>query len=236
MYHIGICDDEPVFLENITEMTKEILTEFGIEYDIRAFSDSERLMEYLRHPDASLDLLLLDILMGEQTGIELAHALRGENNPLPIIFITSTAEFALEGYKTDAIRYLLKPVQADELKEAILCAWQRCQSRAVVLSSPSRTVSFHLDNVLYMEIYDKELSIHLADGGVLQISLSLNSVMAKLPQQQFIQCHRSYVVSLPAIVSIWRYGIELENQEKIPVSKAHYATVQNALLGWVSEM
>lgn len=234
MYYIGICDDEPVFLDTIAEMARMILTDLSIDFHISVFNSAEELKEYLSLPDTSMDLLLLDILMDGQTGIELARELRCQNNSLPIIFITSTMDFALEGYKVEATGYIRKPVEYTKLQEAIERAW-RCQpNKLIVLSSPSHSVSFRQNDVLYLDIYDKELSVHLKDGESLRLSISLHSAISKLPQQQFVQCHRSYVVSLPAIISIWRYGIELKNHENIPLSKTYYATVQNALLNWAS--
>ncbi len=234
MYYIGICDDEPVFLDTIAEMARMILTDLSIDFHISVFNSAEELTEYLSLPDTSMDLLLLDILMDGQTGIELARELRCQNNSLPIIFITSTMDFALDGYKVEATGYIRKPVEYTELQEAIERTWRRQPNKLIVLNSPSHSVSFHQNDVLYLDIYDKELSVHLKDGESLRLSISLHSAISKLPQQQFVQCHRSYVVSLPAIISIWRYGIELKNHESIPLSKTYYATVQNALLNWAS--
>lgn len=59
-------------------------------------------------------------------------------------------------------------------------------------------------------------------------------MLSKLPPQQFVRCYRSYIVSLSAISSIWRYGIELKNHETIPVSRMYYSAVQDALLNWAS--
>ncbi len=236
MYHIGICDDEPVFLEDIRKMTEEILTELGIAYDIRTFDSAKSLERWMGAPGAALDLLLLDILMEGQTGLEFAGRLRAGENPLPIIFITTTMDFALEGYKVEPLGYLLKPVQRAQLQEALLRAWRHLQNQTVVLSSSSRSVSFRLNDVLYLDIYDKELAVHLADGSVPRITVPLNSLLSKLPPERFVRCHRSYIVSVPAISSIWRYGIELKNRETIPVSRNCYAAVQNALLNWASRM
>lgn len=234
MYRIGICDDEPVFLETIKSMTGEILTGMGVEYDILTFRHTRELEKHLRAPSASLDLLLLDILMGEQNGLVFAEQLRMSGSRLPIIFVTSTMDFALEGYKVEPLGYLMKPVQRAELKDAIIRARHRYQSRTVMLQSPSHSVSFSLDQVLYLDIRNKDLAVHLADGSILTISVPLNSLISRLPPEQFVRCYRSYIVSMPAIISIWRYGIELKNHETIPVSRSYYAAVQNALLNWVS--
>ena len=234
MYYIGICDDEPIFLKNITEMTKEILTEAGISYNIRTFSSTSALSAHLHTAGATMDLLLLDILMQGQSGIEFATQLRQSGNPIPVIFVTTTMDFALDRYRAEAVGYLLKPVQKPELKEALTRAWRYHKKQTVVLSSSSHSVSFKLDDVLYIDIYDKQLTIHMADGKNLTIAVSLNSLFSKLPKEQFIQCYRSYIVSLPAIISIWRYGIELRNHETIPISRIYYSAVQEALMKWIS--
>lgn len=234
MYYIGICDDEPIFLQQVTALTQEILVEEGIDFHIHTFSNTQMLESYLCSPGKMLDLLLLDIIMDKRNGIEYARQLREQGSEIPIVFITSTMDYALEGYTVDSLGYILKPINRDELRKTLLRAYKKYQKQTIVLTSASRSVSFQVDDVLYLEIYDKQLTIHMADGNVLSIAVPLNSLISKLPASQFIQCYRSYIVSVPAIKSIWRYGIELKNHEKIPVSRSHYPVVQNALMDWAS--
>ncbi len=207
----------------------------GVEHRLIAFRSLGGLGKYLLTPGASVDLLLLDILMKEQNGFEFADRLRLRGCQIPLIFITSTMDFALEGYRVNALGYLLKPVQRAELKEALARARRRSQDAAVTLNSPSKTVSFRLREVLYLDIRDKELAVHTADGNVLNISVPPNSLLPKLPPEQFVRCYRSYIVSLSAVSSIWRYGIELKNGETIPLSRSYYAAVQNALMDWTAQ-
>ncbi len=236
MYTIGICDDEPVFLENLSKMTADIMTEMGVSHEIRTFSGVEALEGALRSPGASMDLLLLDILMPGQNGIMFAGRLRLSENRIPVIFISTTRDFALDGYKVDAVGYLIKPVPRAELKNAIRRARRLRQDTTIALSSPARSVSFRLNEVLYLDIRDKELAIHMEDGSILHISVPLNSLLPRLPADQFIRCYRSYIVSLPAVSSIWRYSIRLKNGETIPVSRAYYSAVQGALMDWASRL
>ena len=232
MYYIGICDDEPIFLQQVTAMTQEILTELGISFHIHTFKNTQMLEEYLRSSDNTLNLLLLDIIMDKRNGIEYARQLREQADDIPIVFITSTMDYALEGYTVDSMGYILKPVKRKELREVLLRAYKKYQRQTIVLTSASHSVSFQLDDILYLEVHDKELSIHTADGNIRNISMPLNSLISKLPSEQFVQCYRSYIVSLPAVISIWRYGIELKNHEKIPLSRSYYSVVQNALMNW----
>lgn len=232
MFYIGIYDNEPTFLQQVTTMTQKILAAEGIDFHIHPFRNTVVLEEYLHSPDKLLDLLFLDIIMDKRNGIEYAHELRRQGNDIPIIFIAATMDYALDGYTVDAMGYILKPIGRHKLREALLRVYKKIQKQTVVLTSASRAVSFRLGDVLYLEIQDKELSIHLIDGNILSISLPLNSLISRLSSEQFVQCYRSYIVSLSAIISVWRYGIELINHEKIPVSRKYYPVVQNALVDW----
>lgn len=232
MYYIGICDDEPVFLQQITALTQKILADEGIDFHIYTFSNTQMLETYLSSPSNTLNLLLLDIIMGKRSGIEFARQLRAQGNEIPIVFITSTMDYALDGYTVDSMGYIVKPINRNELQKTLLRAYKKYRKQTIVLTSASHAVSFQLNDVLYLEIYDKELTIHMADGDILNISVPLNSMISKLPSAQFVRCYRSYIVSIAAITSIWRYGIELKNHERIPVSRGYYPTVQNALMDW----
>lgn len=236
MYHIGICDDEPVFIRHLEKMVREILSAFGISYRISTFASIPELENFLADSRASLDLLLLDILMDGKNGMDFARAQSASDKKLPFIFITCTMDFALEGYEVDSLAYLVKPVQMEELKKALLKAWKKHQKQTLLLPYTGQTFTLPLNDLLYIEVQDKLLSIHMADGTVHQISAPLKTVLEKLPTEQFVRCHKSYVVSLPEISSIWRYSIELKNHEQVPVSKSCYTSVQEALIQWAEMM
>lgn len=236
MYHIGICDDEPVFIRHLEKMVREILFAAGISYRISTFASIPELERFLEDSRASLDLLLLDILMDGKNGMDFARERRLPGRKPPFIFITCTMDFALEGYLVDSIAYLVKPVKEDDLKRALLKAWKKHQKQALLLPCTGQTVSLPLNDLLYIEVHDKMLSIHMADGTIHQAAIPLKSVLEKLPPEQFIRCHKSYVVSLPEICSICRYSIELKNHDRIPVSKSCYAPVQEALIQWAEMM
>jgi len=180
-----------------------------------------------------LDLLLLDIVLEKENGIQLAKRLREEGNDIPIIFITNSKDFALAGYSAEPVGYLLKPVDRASFTETLQRAYKKYKKNIMVIDTPSQTISFLLDEVLYIEIYDKTLSVHMLDGSVLKSMTHLSSLLDKLPTEKFVQCHRSYVVSLLAVTSICRYSIELKNHEVIPVSKKRYNNVKNAILTYL---
>lgn len=235
MYHIGICDDEPIFAKHLEKMVREILSAAGISCFISTFTSIPELEGFLADGETPVDLLLLDILMDGKNGMDFAREQSLSDRKPPFIFITCTMDFALEGYYVDSLAYLVKPVKEDELKKALLKAWKRQQKQALVLPCTGQTVSLSLNDLIYIEVHDKILSIHMADGTIHQAAFPLKSVLERLPSEQFIRCHKSFVVSLSEICSICRYSIELKNRERIPVSKSCYTSVQEALMQWTAQ-
>lgn len=232
MYQIGICDDEPIFIKHIAGQIREILSAVNIPCAIHTFQSLQELQAHMHR--ASLDLLILDILLEKENGMDFAKELRKIGNDISIIFVTSSMDFVLDGYTVEPSGYLVKPVEPDRLAKTLLGAYKKYRNRQVVIETPTQTLCLNLKEILYLEIMDKKLSIHMLDGSVLEAQIPLNLLLKKLPQEQFVQCHRSYVVSLPAVRSIRRYMIELKNHENIPVSKRNYKSVQGALLLWAA--
>lgn len=240
MFQIGIYDDEPAFLEHSVKMINEILSAHGIPCCTHTFQDSHELSIFLSANESCysqpkyIDLLLLNVLPKKENGIQLAKSIRQSGSQIPIIFISDTADFVFDCYEAEPLDYLLKPLDPDKLTNALLRAYQKYRQKNFLIHTVAQTIILRLDEVLYMEINNKTLSIYLSDGKVLKTTTNLRTLLQKLPSEQFVQCHRSYVVSLSAISSICRYTIELKNQERIPVSKKRYKDIQNALLVWAA--
>ena len=224
MYHIVICDDEPIFLTQISEMISDILASMGESCEIRKYTSIAELKNTLQNTPKNFDIML-----GENNGISFAECLRDTENQIPVIFISSSKEFVFDAYSAEPVGYILKPVSRQKLAEALTRAIRHLIPKSIIIDTPSRTVSFHIRDITYIEIINKELQIHLQDGTVTKIYKSLSAVREILPKDIFVQCHRCYIVSLYAIRSIRRFEITLNNQEIIPVSKYSYRDVQEQL-------
>lgn len=242
MYQVGICDDDPVFLENTVSLVNKIMLSNGISCAVHICHGKSGLYRYMKtemsdsvEKAVRLDLLFLDVFLEGDNGIQIAKRLRENGNDIPIIFTTVSRECLLEGYTAEPVGFLLKPLEPEKLSEALLRAYNRYKKRAMMIHTPIRTICFQLDEVLYLEIFNKELSVHMLDGSVQKAMTSLHSLVEKLTQDQFVQCHRSYIVSLSAVSSICRYSIYLKNGERIPVSKKRYKDVVNAIAQFSGE-
>jgi DNA-binding LytR/AlgR family response regulator len=176
-----------------------------------------------------IDLIFLDIQMPDLNGIELARVLdKGADKPR-IIFTTAYNQFALEGYKVDALDYLLKPFNYEEF----LRAAQKALNYAELINKPAATptvvaetehaddeylflkveyqlVRIALDDILYIEGLKDYVKVHLK--GIEKAVLSLTSLKAleeKLPSKRFMRVHRSFIVALDKITSMTKNSLQI---------------------------
>lgn len=176
-----------------------------------------------------LDLIFLDIQMPDLNGIELARVL-GKGVDVPrVIFTTAYNQFALEGYKVDALDYLLKPFNYEEF----LRAAQKALNYHELLNRPNNTapaavteehadanylflkveyqlVRIALDDILYIEGLKDYVKVHLkgVDKAVLSLT-SLKALEEKLPSKRFMRVHRSFIVSLDKVTSMTKNSVQI---------------------------
>lgn len=126
----------------------------------------------------------------------------------------------------------LKPVDPKLLEEAVLRTLKDHEGNRIVLRSPTRLLTLDLDKILYFEINNEELTVHYTDSTSETVRIPLREIKEVLPEDQFLQVHRSYIVSLPGIYAVKNFEIELLNKRKIPVSKKYYNALQEKLMEW----
>jgi len=176
-----------------------------------------------------IDLIFLDIQMPDLNGIELARVLdKGADKPR-IIFTTAYNQFALEGYKVDALDYLLKPFNYEEFLRAAQKALNYAElvnKAPIAASAPAESehaddnylflkveyqlVRIALDDILYIEGLKDYVKVHLK--GIEKATLSLTSLKAleeKLPSKRFMRVHRSFIVSLDKISSMTKNSLQI---------------------------
>lgn len=116
---IAVVDDLEQDRVQVAENTEAILDSAKITYSIDRYADAKALLSAIRS-GKKYTLLLLDVLMDEMDGMALAGELRDQGNNTAIVFISSSQEMARRGYRVNAARYLIKPVDREELKKALL--------------------------------------------------------------------------------------------------------------------
>jgi len=160
MVVLGICDDEKHYRSIIRKYLEEILQSNVQSYEIHEFTSGEELLE--NYPN-NLDILILDIQMDGIDGMNTARRIRTFDSKVEIIFMTSYSEFMQEGYEVRAYRYLLKPINFEELKKHLLTCIKEIKlskHNYIIIKNKSNTYKINSNEITYIEVQKKDMLIH----------------------------------------------------------------------------
>lgn len=231
---IAVCDDVRSDLLEITEMTKEILQDAGITYSIVGYESGEELLQDIQKR-RKFHILLLDVLMDELDGMELAALLRKRQDKTAIVFISINREMALRGYEVSAVRYLAKPLGKDKLKEALNHCCELWQAQKEILLPTERgRCRISLSDIQFVETFDRGTRFVLTDEKV-ECRLKFGEVEAMLPSSSFIRCHRSFLVNLSGIRYIRPYEFTLKGGQVVPISKGRFAEIHKKFVDYLAD-
>jgi two-component system LytT family response regulator len=222
-------DDEPLALKQITGYIKK--TPF-LEL-VGECESALHAMDFLGQTE--VDLMYVDINMPDLSGMDFVKTLE---NPPGIVFITAYSEYALEGFRVDAIDYLLKPISyTDFLKSANkVRIWYEKQhvkkeelksdKNFLFIKSDYKILRINFDDIKYIEGMSEYIKIHVTNSKPVVTLLSMKAIEEQLPSDKFMRVHRSYIISLSKISVIERNRIIFDGNIYIPVSDQYKANFQ----------
>jgi DNA-binding LytR/AlgR family response regulator len=220
-------DDEPLALDLLSKFIQQ--TTF-LEL-VGKFSNAIEALGYINQHE--VNLIFMDIQMPDLSGMELARILDGKKNSAHtrVIFCTAYHQFALEGYKVEALDYLLKPYSYEDFLAAATKAYQyfgrignQPQSAAPPTQVPTadyiflkveyQLVKVVLKDITHVEAYKDYVKVHLKSKNHPLLSLtSMKNMEELLPKDRFMRVHRSFIVSLDHIDSIAKNVIHIGDQQ-----------------------
>ncbi|WP_313531637.1 LytR/AlgR family response regulator transcription factor [Sphingobacterium multivorum] len=215
-----IVDDEPMLRQHIAEMTEQIDFLDLVETFPSALATTSRLQQ------GDIDLIFLDINMPYLNGIDFLDSL--ENPPL-CIFITAYSEYALEGFRLQAVDYLLKPIIFQRFYQASTKAYQLFLQRNKPLqeSSPNDNMLFvrqgdafvkiSWTDILYAESMQNYTKLHFKERTI-TIHQTMLALEEALPGNHFFRIHKSYLVNVNHIDIITGGRVYIQDQE-LPISR-----------------
>lgn len=223
MFRVAVCDDEATSLKLNCALTRKVLEEEGIDYEIREFQNMREMLQALTKSSANYDVLLSDILTTDMNGIKAAEELRKLGDQLDIIFISTTAEYALDGYRVQALRYLKKPVDIEILREALLMSYRKNhQKEKISVTCEGKLYNVEYKDIVYVESDARDIRI-ITKEHVLLVHMKISDMEKMLPEKNFFRCHRSYIVNFDEMENLERYQAEMKTGEIIPISQQLYS-------------
>lgn len=227
---ISICDDEETFLDMIYQDIKQILKEINLSCSIYLYHTGRDFLEaYSRNPE--VDIVFMDILMGDENGYQIASKIREVNQKIKIIFMTSVTKYAIKGYEIGASRYLLKPVCFQRLKTALIKTIEeirKSNNEYVIEKNDKGIYKIFTEDIIYIETYGRNTIIHTKDQDIISYQTMKNH-LARL-NSMFIRCHAGVIINLAYVIELRKDSIKMQFGEVVPLSKSRKNEVKEALV------
>lgn len=217
-------DDEPLALK---QMESYIIKTPELEL-ICSFDNGLQAMIFLN--EESVDLMFVDINMPDLSGMDFVKSLK---SPPKVIFTTAYSEYALEGFKVDAVDYLLKPISYADFLKSVNKAKERILSEKksknsvssnkdyLFIKSEYKIIRLNFSEIKFIEGMREYVSIHTENHKEpIMTLMSMKKLEEHLKNTSFMRVHRSYIVNLSKITTIERNEIIFE-KKIIPVSNQY---------------
>lgn len=215
-------DDEPMALEVIKSFCQRME---GVELD--TFTNPLVGIEHVKrtHPD----LLFLDVKMGEVNGVSLAKEIPQGTF---LVFTTAYAQYAVDGFDLNAIDFLHKPFSFSRFEKAVnkvqqtiklvnYSATPPLEGQDITVKVEYKNVTVQLGSILYIQAMDNYVKIYTVDSRPVITQMSMKSLEAMLPENEFVRVHKSYIVPRHRIESYSRTQLTLTGGTEIPVGRAY---------------
>ena len=184
----------------------------------------------------TINLVFLDINMPEISGIAFAKSI---NKDIKVIFTTAYRDYAVEGFELQAVDYLLKPIAFERLLKAVNTYFDVYNTKEITTNKTEESIDFmfvrserrmlkiDFNAIIYIESYSDYIKIHLPTETIVTRE-TISAIEAKLPKQQFMRIHRSYIISIRHIESFTNEHITI-SEKALPISRSYKKEVLKVL-------
>lgn len=233
---IAICDDEKAIRDDISECIRNITTAVVV----KCFDNASGIL----NDDFDADILFLDIQMPGIDGMEAARRLRVVGKNTVIVFVTALEEYVFKAFDVGAFQYIVKPFEAEKLIEIATRAIKSVRAhinnisatkqetsepaRTIIVKSGGANLKIELDSVIYAEIYDRQIALHMKEGDVIEYYGKISD-LEHLAGSSFFRIHRAYLINLKYVKAYDSKFVLLQGAS-IPVARGKYQDLIKAFL------
>jgi DNA-binding LytR/AlgR family response regulator len=231
--HIAISEDESVVLDFESSLVTQWAAGAGCPLELDTYISSEQFL-FESEDKAPYDLLIFDIQMKNMNGMELAKKLRERGCDSVIIFVTGVPDYAIEGYEVGAVRYILKPVKPELLKELLDSVWKERQKKTedfFVLGQGADLEKISFEKIIYIEarghyVFMKGLDFER------EWKAGFAETAAAFEGKGFFCLRRGLLVNLAHVERITRTDCVMEGGESLPVARGAYKELNEAFIAF----
>lgn len=233
MIQIAICDDNQYDLKQLKLL---ISTIEPMNYTIHAFLNP---VDCLISIDRGMtyDCFVLDMLMEQENGIYIAKQIRKTHPNQPILFVTATQEFAIQGYEVSAFRYYMKPLDETQFLLDFTNLLHQVDSKKhlfITISNNEGLTKIKLSDIYYIESNLRTLIIHTKTSNY-TLTGKISEFEESLKEYDFVRVHKSFLVNLQYVKNIFKDIITLDNFDTVLLSKHRSKDTHEKLMKYIKE-
>ncbi len=195
MFRIAVVEDDQTYAAQLKEYLNQYEKERGYKIGVTLFQDGE---DIVTNYSAEYDMILMDVEMAFMDGMTAAEKIREQDTEVVIIFITNMPQYAIQGYKVDALDYVLKPISYFAFSQRIdraLTRVKRKEKKYITVPQKGGMRKLAESEICYVEVRDHLLIYHLKDREVVAKG-AIKDVEDELDEKLFFRCNRCYLVNL----------------------------------------
>lgn len=226
---IAICDDEKVFLKDLEQKILSIIPRLDVT--VEPFSCAEELLE----SSLSYDLIFLDIEMKGMDGMSAARIIRESNKDIPLVFLTSHTEMAIEGYEVNAYRFLQKPVDDSKLRQTLEdIRVMKASRKGILIRSEKEEILVAPSEVLFIESDNNNVRIITASGTI-STRMKLTDAITLFNNEcdTIRRVHRCSAINLAHVGRIRDKEAVLDDGSVVGISRSYLQGFKNDLYDYV---
>lgn len=228
---IVLCDDDQCWLWKAAEILESYGKKHALEMTFDTYTDQ---ISMIKNTDEAPDLLFMDIDLGGSSGIAAVQEINQKWPLCEVVYLTNYLYYAMEVYETEHAYFVLKNEFEERLEKVI----RKVQSRQ---ERNQESLLFHVINGGEMRLNATDIVCFERFGRKTKITFEtsdlavwdkLDDILEKLPADDFVRCHNSYIVSLAAVKEYHRDFFRMKNDMDITISRSYRKQVQDAFLQW----
>lgn len=229
---IAVVDDEKIFRDKICELINEHYN--SLDVVCTQFSDGNEILKAYSS-GRNFDAVFLDIEMPRIDGMQTAQRIRSFSADVPIIFLTSHTERAIDGYEVNAFRFLPKDSDKNRISKALKeLSKQLSQSKKIILKTTVQEYVVQPENIIFAESNNNTVIFVTSDNRyTVRMKLSSAFDMLNDAMPVFIKIHRCSVVNLSHVCGYTDKEVNMDNGTVIPISRSCAANFRKSMLEYI---
>lgn len=224
MINIAILDDNQAAANNISFILKQI---YLPEHYVYLYTDTNMFLNDMENK--AFDIVFLDIVLGNENGIELAGKITSYNAETNIIFVSAYMNFYSDVYSAKHIYFLTKPISAEHIQKAVNIAINNIDRQYIFLQKNKSQIRISTASIIYIEGILKSCKICFNNGNTEDFNAPLSAIEPLLINHQFIRIHQSFIVNMDYITHFKKGSVILTDGTELPITRKYSAYANDTI-------